>query len=293
MADKSLKVVGAGYLGIRVAILWKQQFPDSKIYLKTRSDNANRSARFKASGFIPLAQENEDTVKTAYVVFCAPATMDPSYGTKIGNSVAEDWTREGNYVFTSSGGVYVENAGGTVDESSEVKGETSHSKGNWGILDGEKAVMSNQGIVIRMAGLYTRSHGVHNYWLKGGRSTLPQAPNGYINLVHYDDAARAVTAALTSAKSEEGRLYLASDGNPIRRKDLIRVAKKCPDYKDCNVPEFGGDPDIVNNKKYIPSKIMTELGWKPVFESLDKFMSEMYDQEMDVSSLVSAAGPTF
>ena len=47
-------------------------------------------------------------------------------------------------------------------------------------------------------------------------------PNGYINLIHYDDAARVVVAALLSPKSvrREGKLYLVSDGTPITRKDI-------------------------------------------------------------------------
>ena len=46
MADKSLKIVGAGVLGVRVAVLWKQKFPDATIYLKTRTDKPERSAKW-------------------------------------------------------------------------------------------------------------------------------------------------------------------------------------------------------------------------------------------------------
>ena len=55
-------------------------------------------------------------------------------------------------------------------------------------------------------------------------------PNGYINLIHYDDAARVVVAALLSPKSvrREGKLYLVSDGVPITRKDICLATIQCP-----------------------------------------------------------------
>ena len=55
-------------------------------------------------------------------------------------------------------------------------------------------------------------------------------PNGYINLIHYDDAARVVVAALLSPKSvrREGKLYLVSDGTPITRKDICLATIQCP-----------------------------------------------------------------
>jgi len=283
MADMSLKVVGAGMLGARVAILWKQKFPDAKIYLKTRSDKAERSAKWKAAGFIPLAQDTEDNVKAAYVVYSAPAAGDPGYAASVAKCVADDWSKEGNFVFTSSGGVYTENSGGTVNETSEVKNSTKHSRrGNSDILGAEKAVEAGNGITIRFAGLYVKDNGVHNYWLKRGRTSLDRAPNGFVNLIHYDDAARSVMAALTSAKADHGRLYLASDANPITRIDICKSAKKCPDYADCTIPQFTGDPNEVNNKKYDPTKIMTELNWKPEFPSFDAFMSGLYKNEMTV-----------
>ena len=60
---------------------------------------------------------------------------------------------EGNFVFTSSAGVFAENSGGIVDENSEVITDTDRSQK---ILGAENAVLAHPGgIVLRLGGLYT------------------------------------------------------------------------------------------------------------------------------------------
>ena len=90
----ALKVVGAGHLGIRIAIIWKETFPDSTVYLKTRRNDPDRNTRWKSLGFEPLSEETEndsDHVKTPFVVFCAPPTNNPSYSKDVEMSVKKDW----------------------------------------------------------------------------------------------------------------------------------------------------------------------------------------------------------
>jgi len=288
-----LKVVGAGVLGVRVALLWKEKHPDAKVYLKTRFDNAERSAKWRAAGFLPLSVEKEEEdgcIKTPFVVFSAPPTDNPNYDQDVAKSTVNDWSRPdqdqvggAGFVFTSSGGVFVENTGQPVNEESAAKATT---KRGGAILAAEEAVLSSGGVAIRMAGLYTRNHGPHNFWLKGGKSEYPSAPNGLINLIHYDDAARIVVAALTrganASSKEGGKLYIASDGVPISRRDICQASIQCPDYKECAMPTFTGDETLVDGKKYDTTKAKTELEWGPKFTPFAKFMSDTYDEEMSV-----------
>ena len=51
------------------------------------------------------------------------------------------------------------------------------------------------GIVLRYGGLYTLVRGAHNFWLSGKIQESSSAPNGLINLIHYDDAAEVVMSA--------------------------------------------------------------------------------------------------
>ena len=51
------------------------------------------------------------------------------------------------------------------------------------------------GIVLRYGGLYTLVRGAANDWLSGKIQESSSAPNGLINLIHYDDAAEVVMSA--------------------------------------------------------------------------------------------------
>lgn len=71
------------------------------------------------------------------------------------------------------------------------------------LLAAEEAVLSRGGNVIRLAGLYTASRGPHAYWLQRAREAaggVGAAVNGagedVLNMLHYEDAARAVVSLL-------------------------------------------------------------------------------------------------
>jgi prephenate dehydrogenase len=69
-----LLVIGAGHLGARVAVMWRVKFPDSKIFLKTKSENAERSEKWRALGYEPVSSATPlDTIrKFPYVVYSVP-----------------------------------------------------------------------------------------------------------------------------------------------------------------------------------------------------------------------------
>ena len=72
-----------------------------------------------------------------------------------------------------------------------------------GILSAERAVLKHPGgIVLRLAALYTFGSGAHHIWLSGKIKESASNPDGLINLVHYDDAARAVVSAFKGAAAE-------------------------------------------------------------------------------------------
>ena len=233
----------------------------------------------ETTGVPPLSVEKGDDVVTPYVIFCAPPVANPNYGKDVEKCAIVDWNKNGAFVFTGSGGVYVENAGGVVDEKSVT--DATSERGNF-LKEAEKATIDNGGIVIRFGGLYTKNRGAHNFWLKGGKSEFPSNPNGLINLIHYDDAARSVVAALNK-KPEENKLFLAADGVPISRLDICKAAIKCEDYKSCLIPNFTGDPEIIDGKRYSTKLLVETLDWQPEFKSFERFMSHDSGKEMIVN----------
>ena len=84
-----------------------------------------------------------------------------------------------------------------------------------GILSAEKNTLDNGGNVIRFGGLYTLNGGAHNFWIASGKSPFSSAPNGIINLIHYEDGADAVVKLLQ--KGLRKQLFLLTDGVPISR----------------------------------------------------------------------------
>lgn len=291
----SLKVVGAGHLGIRIGILWKKQFPDSVVFLKTQRNDPERNSKWKSLGFSPISAEEEtdsNRVQTPFVVFCAPPSKNPNYAKDVETSVRNDWMKSdsssGAFVFTSSGGVYAENSGGMIDENSEISSASERKKT---LIAAEQKVLEYGGTVIRFGGLYTKTRGAHNYWLRtSGKETemneFSSCPNGLINLIHYDDAAKCVIKALLKSTNKSDNLFLVSDGVPISRENICKSALNCEVYKERTIPKFTGENDIVNGKKYNISLISKTLDWKPQYESFHDFMSFHCDKEMNIDAFL-------
>ena len=282
----NLKIVGAGELGIRIAMLWKQKFPDSDVFLKTQHDDPDRSRKWRSLGFKPLSCEYEqkkNRVTAPFVVFCAPPTNNPNYVNDITESVSNDWdcnSTDGKaFVFTGSGGVYLENSGGIVDENSEVSFASDKTKM---LLSAEQTVLKNEGIVLRLGALYTKTTGAHTFWVGENKNEFSSIPGGWINLVHYDDAARCVILSLlNSNKTETKKLFLVSDGVPMTRQNICEAALKCNMYKNKVMPKFNGDKDAVDGKQYNASLVSETLEWKPKFQSFETFMMNDHLEELE------------
>ena len=61
-----LLVLGPGRLGMKIAQKWKDLYPEAKIFLKFRSDNAERCREMLEKGFIVLT-EGSDTCKNYFI----------------------------------------------------------------------------------------------------------------------------------------------------------------------------------------------------------------------------------
>lgn len=127
--------------------------------------------------------------------------------------------------------------------------------------------------MLRLAGLYTLQRGAHNYWLESGNDVRGRE-DGWINLLHYDDAAGACLAALqTPSKDIAGKVFLISDGNPTTRKGICESALKAAMYSNKEMPKFLGGSSDSMGKIYDGNKSNAALNWKPRYSSFDDFMS--------------------
>ena len=276
----SLKIIGAGHLGARVAVFWHQIYPEATIYLRRRSENKEREGTWEEYGF-----KKDDGTKADHVVFCVPAPRsqgkETEYIEEVRNALLNDWSRVGAFIFTGSSGIYRENNGGIVNEHCAISGYLDNAT-TAALLSSEKAAVEGGGTTIRLGGMYTRSRGPHNYWLSRDQTQLPSSPNGLINLLHYDDAARAIILALE--KPTPG-VFVLSDGVPITRENINAAAVACPDYEKCTIPKFVGSPNV-EGKTLDSTKFRETFNWTPEFKSFAVFMKNEYHKEMNVDHLL-------
>lgn len=241
------------------------------------------------------AGDGEIGKKFNHCVFCAPPSGFEDYPAAVKESIDNLWMGQtednvnGAFVFTSSGGIF--GSGGDDVDISPVVTELSPLPSTITpriekLVNAEKEVTKQKGgFVLRLAGLYLLDRGAHNFWL-GDTKELAKAEvsgraDGMINLLHYDDAAGASLAALKksikggNSASEEGRIFLVSDGHPQTRQQICEASLKNKRYADRTIPKFtgsieNGDPI---GKVYDGSYTNEFLEWSPMYESFDKFMS--------------------
>lgn len=220
-------VFGCGYLGCRVARLWRQQ--GERVIAVTRS--AVKAASFTADGLeaivadlnapdslAPIAQLSAiDTVLFA-VGFdrSASQTIREVYVDGLAGVLRWLPSTVRRFVYISSTGVYGQVAGDVVDETSPCQ---PTREGGEACLAAERLLrhshLANRAIVLRLAGIYGPERIPRAKELKAGAAIAAPA-QGYLNLIHVDDAARIVVLA---AGTPPPKLYCVSDGHPVLRAD--------------------------------------------------------------------------
>ncbi|MEP6917218.1 MAG: SDR family NAD(P)-dependent oxidoreductase, partial [Acidobacteriota bacterium] len=90
-------------------------------------------------------------------------------------------------------------------------------------LSAEQVLFGHQrgcdALVLRLAGLYGPGRVPRSGDVSAGR-TIAGSPDAYLNLIHVDDAARAVLAA-AAAPLASSPVYVVSDGNPPSRGEYV------------------------------------------------------------------------
>ncbi|MFO0906057.1 MAG: NAD-dependent epimerase/dehydratase family protein [Pirellulales bacterium] len=223
-------IVGCGYLGRRAARLWTQR--GDQVFAVTRSEA--RAAEFVDEGWRPLVAD----ITEADAIAGALASLPPldtvlfavGYDRAAGRSIHEvyvaglDKTLHAlaphlsslrSLVYVSSTGVYGQTDGNWVTEQDRCEPTRD---GGRACLEAEQrlatAPWDRWSIVLRCAGLYGPDRIPQRDALLAGRP-LHVPADGYLNLVHIDDAARIATLA---ADQFAPPLTLnVSDGRPVLR----------------------------------------------------------------------------
>lgn len=209
MTNKSLFIVGCGYLGTEVAKLWSQ----AGLSVQTTTRSQEKAKALSAIGVqASVADINESWPTLSSIdaiLFCSGFDGEnriSTYLERVRRSCqsAETFTP---FIYIGSTGVYSENDGGIVTEESAT-GPTRETA--QACLDAERIVQDNQTnhCILRLAGIYGPN--------RIPRQRMPpndsRTEDSYLNLIHVEDAAHVVVAALNQNLSGT---YNLSDGSPV------------------------------------------------------------------------------
>lgn len=215
----STLIVGCGYLGQRVGTILAGR--GEHVFGTVRS--AARAGILASIGIEPviadvLEPQSLTTLPGAdRVLYCvgfdrsAGVPMRTVYVDGLRNVLARLEGREGRFAYVSSTGVYGRSDGEWVTE--EDVADAVQESGRV-LLDAEQLVRPLGAIVLRCSGLYGPGRIPGRAALERGEP-IASDPSRYLNLIHVDDAATAVVAALD--RGEPGRIYHLSDDRPVER----------------------------------------------------------------------------
>ncbi len=171
-------------------------------------------------------------------------------------------------LFTSSTGVYPQDDGSWVDEDSPTATPDEHGSSTASVLRAaEEIVLAGGGTVARLAGIYGPGRTRFLDWALGDRPEPPGPPLGWLNLIHRDDAARALFH-LGAVQPSPG-IFNVTDGSPARRLDLANALRRVRGLPAWPVPE--GPQEGPGLNKRIANTRLCATGWTPQFPSLAAF----------------------
>lgn len=235
-------VIGCGYLGERVAREWRQQ--GDEVWALTRS--ADRAENFASLGFRPIIGDvldpeslrNLPAAKTVLYAVGFDRTSAASkrsvYVDGLSNVLRGIEAKCERFVYVSSTSVYGQDAGELVDESSP----TTPTEVNGCICrDAEAAVrqLKAEAIILRLAGIYGPGRLLARVEQLRRGDRLTGNPEAWLNLIHVEDAVRAVLAAET--RGVLGETYLVCDDQPLPRREYYSalaeaVGAPAPQFED-------------------------------------------------------------
>ncbi len=170
------------------------------------------------------------------------------------------------FVYTSSTSVYGQNDGSMVDETSPVEPATDTARV---LIETENVVLDAfrkenfPAILLRVAGIYGPERG---YWFKkfvDGTARLEGEGHRILNMIHRDDVAGSIIAALRHGQS--GEIYIAVDDEPVTQSDFFswlstQLGRPMPDSTP--ITQDPARKRGVTNKKISNRKLKAELNYR-------------------------------
>jgi len=221
-------IFGCGYLGLRVADRWAA----AGIPVCAVTRDRDKGSALRSRGIEPLVADIMSPDSLRRLPVADTVLFAVGHDRRCGHSIRQlyvDGLKNvlehlpqgiGRLIYISSTGVFGQSDGSWVDEESPCE---PTREGGRACREAELVLqrhpLGRQAAILRLAGLYGPGRIPRVRQLLDG---LPiDAPSeGYLNLIHVDDAARVVIAA--DEKAPLPSLYCVSDGHPVLRRDYFR-----------------------------------------------------------------------
>lgn len=263
-------ICGCGYLGMRVAQRWLEA--GEQVFAVTRSPR--RAEEFRERGLSPIVADVTDPSTLTDLPAASTLLYAVGFDRSAGKPMQEVYV-EGlrnvldalspatqKIIYIGSTSVYAQTGGVWVDEDSPC--HPQRDNGQVCLAAEETLQAHRQGskaIQLRLAGLYGPGRIPRRAALMAGE-IIPAPSEGYLNLIHVDDAARVVLAA--EAQAPLPRLYLVSDGHPPSRAEYYaELARLVGGPPPKFAPPEPGSPAALraeSNKRIGNRRMLEELG---------------------------------
>lgn len=227
-SQNSCLIIGCGYLGLRVARLWLAE--NRTVFAMTR--NVDRAQSFREIGLRPIiaeitdanSLENIPAARTILFAVGLDRSQDKSifevYVEGLRNVLAAVGDAVQRFIYISSTGVYSQTQGEWIDETSPTE---SIRDGGQACLQAEQllrdSALADRTVILRLAGIYGPGRVPRRQSIVQ-RNPIRTDPDGYLNLIHVDDAARSVIAAESIDLLPQ--TILVSDDHPVLRRDYYQ-----------------------------------------------------------------------
>lgn len=258
-------IIGCGYLGQRVAALWRAQ--GQNVFATTRRVGAAESWRgwglepITCNILDPISLKRLPQVHTVVHAISFDRAAGPSmrevYVDGLANVLDQLPTPE-RFIYVGSSSVYGQTDETWVDEDAATEPQEEVGKI---VLDAEKVLRQRlpQAILLRFAGIYGPGRLLRQESIQAGKPIVGN-PDRWLNLIHVDDGARAVVAA--AGKARPGRIYNVCDGQPVPRRDFyVELARwlKAPGPQFILPPPGAASPHEKSNRRIANRRMTVEL----------------------------------
>jgi nucleoside-diphosphate-sugar epimerase len=223
-------VIGCGYLGRRVAAVWRSQGVPVSALTRT----PRHAAILASEGIEPIIGDvllpgTLRSLPAADVILYAvgydrqaEASKRDVYVQGLANVLQRLGPALRRLLYVSSTSVYGQDAGEWVDESSETNPESEDGKI---VLAAEEKVRQAypRGVasVLRFSGIYGPGRLLRRIESIRSGKPIVANPDGFSNLIHVDDGAMIVSRL--AERSTVAATYLISDDRPVRRREYYSL----------------------------------------------------------------------